>query len=133
MNIFKVSSKGWILGLFALGLVLQIGCKKDDDNGLDNLIGSWTADGGSVIASVAGVEIYSGDLMSTGNFNFEADSTGSVDLILMFDNSESSLTGSFNWIRNGDVIILNQNTANETRFTRVKNEENIQELSFHTS
>ena len=116
--------------LAVVASLVHFGCSKDDDNGIDNIIGSWTADGGSVVASVAGVEVYNGDMMSTGNFTFNADSTGSVDLILMFDNSESSLMGSFNWVRNGDQIILNQNTSNETIFTRVKNEKNLQELSF---
>ncbi len=130
MSAFRQVTKMLIFSVWVLGLLTHLGCKKDDDNGLDNLIGAWTADGGSVVASVAGMEIFSGDLTSTGSFTFNADSTGSVDLRLMFDSSESTLSGSFNWVRNGDVITLNQNTSNETKFTRVKNEKNLQELAF---
>ena len=61
---------------------------------------------------------------------FEADSTGSVNLQFEFGGSTSSLNGVFNWLRSSNVITLNANTPNETKFTRIKNEKNLQELTF---
>ena len=121
---FRLLSMTLILG------ILISSCKKDDDNGLDNIIGSWNADGGTVVATIDGIEAYNGDLTSTGSMTFEADSTGSVNLQFEFGGSTSSLNGVFNYLQNSNVITLNPNTANETQFTRIKNEKNLQELTF---
>jgi len=116
--------------ILLLGLAVLIACNKDDSSGVDNIVGSWNIDNGSVVASVSGAEVYNGDLTATGSFTFNEDSTGTVNMQLAFDASTSSLNGSFNWLKSSNDIILNQGTADETRFTRTKNDKNLQELEF---
>ena len=115
--------------IFGLTLLLSA-CNKDDDSGLDNIIGSWIANDGTVVATVAGVEVYNGDMTASGTMTFNADSTGRLTLQLAFDNSTSSLNGSFNWLRSSNIITSNQGTPDELKFTRIKNEKNLQELTF---
>ena len=117
-------------GLVALVFLAISSCSKDDDNGLDNIIGSWNADGGTAVVTQNGNESFNGEMTATGTMNFEADSTGNLDISLMFGGSESNISGGFQWIRNGSTIILNENTASELRFTRTRNDKDVQELEF---
>ncbi len=123
------------LPIYSIGalmiLLVASGCSKDNDgDGPDNIIGSWTVDGGTAVATTGGAEVYNGDLTASGTFVFNQDSTGTVDMMLAFENSTSTLRGDFAWIKGGNNIILNEGTANELRLQRTRNERDTQELAF---
>ncbi len=125
--------------LFAIAVLafmtLWTSCSKDEnptpENEIsDNIVGSWEVADGLATVYDSGVKLADVKVTTEGTMTFNNDGKGIADFSLEVLDTKEVAKGGFTWEKDGFEIIVDKNTDNEERWSRIDDEKNRQILQY---